>query len=179
MRAATGACAAGNEADLCSGFAGNANPPARSDNPVLAYGSWLAETPADWPEAAWEAARRAFIDTIAVAVPGAAEPVTRKVFDTVKGWGQGPSTAILQGARLPAPWAALVNGTAAHALDFADTFDPAKAPASALLGPAVLALAEQEGSGGRAAEVRVSERAIRQERSILRAWSRPANCLVL
>ncbi|HEV2817817.1 MAG TPA: MmgE/PrpD family protein [Allosphingosinicella sp.] len=121
-----------------------------SDNPVLAYGSWLAETPADWPEAAWEAARRAFIDTIAVAVPGAAEPVTRRVFDTVKGWGEGSSTAILQGARLPAPWAALVNGTAAHALDFDDNFDPAKAHASAVLVPAILALAEEEAASGRA-----------------------------
>ena len=119
-------------------------------NPVLAYGAWLAGTPADWPDAAWEAARRAFIDTIAVAIPGAAEPVTRKVFDTVKDWGEGPSTAILQGARLPAPWAALVNGTAAHALDFDDNFDPAKAHASAVLLPAILALAEQEGAGGRA-----------------------------
>jgi 2-methylcitrate dehydratase PrpD len=119
-------------------------------NPVLAYGSWLADTPADWPDAAWEAARRAFIDTIAVAIPGAAEPVTRRVFDTVKAWGEGPSTAILQGARLPAPWAALVNGTAAHALDFDDNFDPAKAHASAVLAPAILALAEQEGVDGRA-----------------------------
>jgi len=121
-----------------------------TENPVLAYGSWLAETPADWPEAAWQAAHRAFIDTVAVAVPGAAEPVTRKVFDTVAGWGEGPSTALLQGARLPAPWAALVNGTAAHALDFDDNFDPAKAHASAVLVPAILALAEQEGAGGRA-----------------------------
>lgn len=121
-----------------------------TENPVLAYGDWLAETPADWPEAAWQAAHRAFIDTIAVAVPGAAEPVTRKVFDTVRHWGEGPATAILQGARLPAPWAALVNGTAAHALDFDDNFDPAKAHASAVLVPAILALAEQEGAGGRA-----------------------------
>ncbi|HMG48839.1 MAG TPA: MmgE/PrpD family protein [Allosphingosinicella sp.] len=121
-----------------------------TDNPVLAYGSWLAETPADWPEAAWQAAHRAFIDTIAVAVPGAAEPVTRRVFEAVRGWGEGSSTALLQGARLPAPWAALVNGTAAHALDFDDNFDPAKAHASAVLVPAILALAEQEGAGGRA-----------------------------
>jgi len=121
-----------------------------TDHPVLAYGHWLAETPADWPEAAWQAAHRAFIDTVAVAVPGAAEPVTRKVFDTVAGWGEGPSTALLQGARLPAPWAALVNGTAAHALDFDDNFDPAKAHASAVLVPAILALAEQEGASGRA-----------------------------
>jgi len=118
-------------------------------NPVLAYGSWLAETPADWPEAAWTSAHRAFIDIAAVAVPGAAEPVTRKVFETVKHWGAGPSAAIGQGARLAAPWAALVNGTAAHALDFDDNFDPAKAHASAVLVPAVLALAEQEGSSGR------------------------------
>jgi 2-methylcitrate dehydratase PrpD len=118
-------------------------------NPVLAYGAWLAQAPADWPEAAWEAAHRAFIDTIAVAVPGAAEPVTRKVFEAVEAWGAGGSTAILQGARLPAPWAALVNGTAAHALDFDDNFDPAKAHASAVLVPAILALAEQEGASGR------------------------------
>jgi 2-methylcitrate dehydratase PrpD len=119
-------------------------------NPVLAYGSWLAEAPADWPEAAWEAAHRAFIDTIAVAIPGAAEPVTGKVFEAVQAWGAGTSTAILQGARLPAPWAALVNGTAAHALDFDDNFDPAKAHASAVLVPAILALAEQDGISGRA-----------------------------
>jgi 2-methylcitrate dehydratase PrpD len=119
-------------------------------NPVLAYGSWLAQTPADWPDAAWQAARHAFIDTIAVAIPGAAEPVARRVFGTVENWGAGASTALLQGARLPAPWAALVNGTAAHALDFDDNFDPAKAHASAVLVPAILALAEQEGASGRA-----------------------------
>lgn len=118
-------------------------------NPLLAYGRWLAETPADWPEAAWTSAHRAFIDIVAVSVPGAAEPVTRRVFDTVKDWGAGPSAAIGQGARLAAPWAALVGGTAAHALDFDDNFDPAKAHATAVLAPAIIALAEQEGSSGR------------------------------
>jgi 2-methylcitrate dehydratase PrpD len=118
-------------------------------NPVLAYGRWLAETPADWPGEAWQAAHRAFIDIIAVTVPGAAEPAARRVFDAVKGWGEGPATLIGQGARLAAPWAALVNGTAAHALDFDDNFDPAKAHATAVLAPAILALAEQEGASGR------------------------------
>src|SRR5688500_12910136 len=121
-----------------------------TDNPVLAYGSWLAETPADWPEAAWESAHRQFIDVIAVAIPGAVEPVTRRVFETVSNWGAGPAAAVGQGARLAAPWAALVNGTAAHALDFDDNFDPAKAHATAVLAPAILALAEQEGASGRA-----------------------------
>src|SRR5688500_325639 len=119
-------------------------------NPVLAYGSWLAETPADWPQAAGESATRQFIDVIAVMVPGAVEPVTRRVFDTVRNWGGGRSTAVGMGARLAPPWAALVNGTAAHALDFDDNFDPAKAHATAVLAPAILAVAEAEGSSGRA-----------------------------
>jgi 2-methylcitrate dehydratase PrpD len=118
-------------------------------NPLLAYGKWLAQTPADWPEAAWEAAHRAFIDIVAVTVPGAVEPVTRRVFATVKDWGAGPSAVIGEEARLAAPWAALVNGTAAHALDFDDNFDPAKAHATAVLAPAILALAEQEDASGR------------------------------
>jgi 2-methylcitrate dehydratase PrpD len=42
----------------------------------------------------------------------------------------------------------MVNGTAAHALDFDDNFDPAKAHASAVLVPAILAIAEEEGMSG-------------------------------
>ena len=119
-------------------------------NPVLAYGRWLAETADAWPETAVESARRAFIDIIAVSIPGAAEAVTRRVFETVAPWGAGPSTAIGLGATLAPPWAALVNGAAAHALDFDDNFDPAKAHATAVLAPAILALAESEGASGRA-----------------------------
>jgi 2-methylcitrate dehydratase PrpD len=118
-------------------------------SPVLAYGRWLAETPGDWPAEALESAHRQYIDVIAVTVPGAADEVTARVFGAVRNWGAGSSTAIGFGARLAAPWAALVNGTAAHALDFDDNFDPAKAHATAVLAPAILALAEQEGSSGR------------------------------
>ncbi len=120
-----------------------------TDTPIIAYGRWLAETPDDWPEAAIETARRQFIDVIGVSIPGAVEPVTQRVFETVATWGDGPSTAIGFGRSLAPPWAALVNGTAAHALDFDDNFDPAKAHASAVLVPAILALAEAEGASGR------------------------------
>jgi 2-methylcitrate dehydratase PrpD len=119
-------------------------------NPVEAYGAWLAEASPDWPAAALESAHRQFIDVIAVTIPGAAEESTRRVFETVKGWGDGPSAAIGTGARLAPPWAALVNGTAAHALDFDDNFDPAKAHATAVLVPAILALGEAEGASGAA-----------------------------
>ena len=121
-----------------------------NDNPVLAYGRWLAAQPSDWPQEALDSAHRQFIDVIAVTIPGATEAVTRRVLDTARGWGTGEATAIGQGCKLPAPWAALINGTAAHALDFDDNFDPAKAHATAVLAPAILALAEQEGASGAA-----------------------------
>uniref|UniRef100_UPI0013D468A2 MmgE/PrpD family protein n=1 Tax=Klebsiella pneumoniae TaxID=573 RepID=UPI0013D468A2 len=44
----------------------------------------------------------------------------------------------------------LVNGTAAHALDFDDNFAPALTHATAVLVPALLALAEDEGLSGAA-----------------------------
>ncbi|MGE0178382.1 MAG: MmgE/PrpD family protein [Sphingomonas sp.] len=118
-------------------------------NPVLAYGAWLAETPDAWPEEALESAHRQFIDVLGVTIAGAGEPATIAVLKTVGDWGAGPSTVILQSARLAPPWAALVNGTAAHALDFDDNFDPAKAHATAVLAPAILAMAEAEGASGR------------------------------
>lgn len=118
------------------------------NNPVLAFGRWIAEAPRNWPDAAFESAHRQLIDVIAVSVPGAADEATRRVFAAVRDWGSGPSTAIGFGVKLAAPWAALVNGTAAHALDFDDNFDPAKAHATAVLAPAIIALAEQEGRSG-------------------------------
>lgn len=117
-------------------------------NPIQAYGRWLAEAPDAWPAAARESAHRQFIDIIAVSVRGAAEEAAWRVFDAVRPWGAGPCTAIGMGAQLPAPWAALVNGTAAHVLDFDDNFDPGKTHATAVLAPAILALAEQEGLSG-------------------------------
>jgi 2-methylcitrate dehydratase PrpD len=123
---------------------------AMQSNPVLAFGEWLAETPDAWPDAAREAAHNAFVDVISVIVPGTIEPVTGRVFAAVKDWGSGPATAFGLDASLSAPWAALVNGTAAHALDFDDNFDPAKAHATAVLVPAILALAEQQRASGAA-----------------------------
>lgn len=122
----------------------------RGGNPLAAYGTWIAGAPQDWPAQAMLAARDAFADLIGVTIPGAEEPVTRTVLTAVKDWGTGPCTVIGAGIGLAAPWAALVNGTAAHALDFDDNFDPAKAHASAVLVPAILALAEQEQASGAA-----------------------------
>ena len=117
-------------------------------NPLDVYGAWIAQRCDSWPEDALDWAHREFIDTVAVMVPGALEPVATKIFDTVAPWGAGPCSVFGKEIRLAAPWAALVNGTIAHVLDFDDNFDPPKAHPSAVLFPAIMALAEQEGHTG-------------------------------
>ncbi|GAA0279911.1 MmgE/PrpD family protein [Alteraurantiacibacter aestuarii] len=119
-------------------------------NPLEVFGSWIADSPDNWPSDAREWAHREFIDTVAVMVPGAVEPVSRKIFETVAPWGAGPCTVFGQSTRLAAPWAAMVNGTIAHVLDFDDNFDPPKAHPSAVLCPALMALAQQEKLSGAA-----------------------------
>lgn len=121
-----------------------------SSNPLDVFGAWIAETPDTWPTDARDWAHREFIDTVAVMVPGAVEPISHKIFQTVAPWGQGACTVFGQEQGLAAPWAALVNGTIAHVLDFDDNFDPPKAHPSAVLCPAIFALAEQEGLSGEA-----------------------------
>jgi len=62
----------------------------------------------------------------------------------------GPATAIGQAQPLSAAAAAFVNGTAAHGKDFDDTFEGGPVHAGAVIVPAVLAAAEQEGLVGAA-----------------------------
>jgi len=121
-----------------------------SDNPIEVFGAWVADVSGDWPEDALHSAHREFIDTIAVTIPGADEPASRLIFNTVSNWGAGNCTAAGHVDGMAAPWAALVNGTAGHALDFDDNFDPPKAHASTVLVPSILALAEQEDLSGTA-----------------------------
>ena len=118
--------------------------------PIECFGTWLAEAADGWPEEALHSAKREFIDVIGVSMPGAVDDSARLVFETVKDWGSGPCTVVGHSATLAAPWAALVNGTAGHALDFDDNFDPPKAHATTVLAPAILALGEQENASGRA-----------------------------
>ena len=125
---------------------------AAAETPVEAYGRWIAETPSDWPEEALESAHRQFIDTVAVMIPGAAQPVTQKVFPLALEWGQGPCNVAGFATGLAAPWAALVNGAAGHALDFDDNFDPPKGHSSTVLVPAILAVADREGLSGAACQ---------------------------
>jgi 2-methylcitrate dehydratase PrpD len=120
------------------------------DDLATEYAAWIAGVAADHPTAAWDRAKRAFADIFACMIAGADDLATAAVRQACSTWGNGPCTVIGAERRQAAPWAAFVNATAAHALDFDDNFDPAKAHATAVLAPALLALAEERSLTGRA-----------------------------
>jgi 2-methylcitrate dehydratase PrpD len=68
----------------------------------------------------------------------------------------GPATAVGHARQLSAAGAAFVNGTAAHGEDFDDTFEGGPVHAGAVIVPAVLAAAEQEGLSGAAAQLGIA-----------------------
>ncbi|MGJ7042018.1 2-methylcitrate dehydratase PrpD [Shinella sp. BE166] len=93
-------------------------------------------------EIAMERARDAVIDTLGCMIAGASDPAVQAVAGAFGGElsASGNHWLVIGGAA-PSSLAALVNGTAAHALDFDDNFHPARAHASAVLVPALLAVA--------------------------------------
>ncbi len=76
----------------------------------------------DCPAEAVDAARRAILDCLGVMLAGSVEPAARIVTDIARSEGGAPlATVVGTPLRTGAVWAALANGTAAHALDFDDT----------------------------------------------------------
>ena len=71
---------------------------------------------------------------------GAGDDAPRAAYDAVSRWGAGGAVVAGTPNRLAAPWAALVNGTAAHALDYDDVLEISNAHVSAVLVPTLLAL---------------------------------------
>ncbi len=79
--------------------------------------------PEDIPEKVLQNAARSFTDTMACAFVGAQQPSVRALLSMFSpGTGEPHAPVIGTSARLPLMHAALVNGTAAHALDYDDTF---------------------------------------------------------
>lgn len=120
----------------------------RSDQAATArLSAWCANVPRQWSALSLQAAQRAFVDTLGVILAGQGEACTVSTRLAVAAWGSGPCY-VAGGARSAAPWAALVNGTAAHALDYDDALDPAMSHPSAVLVPALLAIAETQAASG-------------------------------
>lgn len=98
---------------------------------------------------ALEQARTAIIDTVAVTLAGMAEPCTQILLRT-PGVATAPGAALIFGTmrRTSALDAALVNGTAAHALDYDDFSGVMGGHQSVPLVPALFALGEEHRLSG-------------------------------
>jgi 2-methylcitrate dehydratase PrpD len=91
------------------------------------------------------------LDVLGNSLGAADQPAARAVAQVASAWGGvGQATVIGAGPRLPAPAAALVNGTLAHSLDFDDTHLPSVLHPSASVVPAALAVAETTQASGTA-----------------------------
>jgi 2-methylcitrate dehydratase PrpD len=99
------------------------------------------------PAAAVDVARTGFADCIATMIAGANDPAPQLLRQALNPSG-GAATLYFAGERSPAPEAAWINGTAAHALDYDDVAALRGHP-SAVLVPAILAEGEALGASGR------------------------------
>jgi 2-methylcitrate dehydratase PrpD len=106
-------------------------------------------TLSDVPSAAIDTAKAAILDTFAVALLARNERVVSMVEGFVRDeGGTGPCAIWGSGLSASPARAALVNGTAAHALDFDDVCWAMNAHPSSVLWPAALVAAEMAGASG-------------------------------
>lgn len=112
--------------------------------------NWCAAMP-EPGEKARALARNAITDTIACMYAGRHDMSVRAVARAFGGEGAIYGHArLVTGGRQAAALAAMVNGTAAHALDYDDNFKPGMSHASAVIVPALLAVADHAGATGKA-----------------------------
>ena len=104
----------------------------------------LARLPgASLPDSARQIARFSLFDWMVVGCAGRDQPVARIIREYVAAEGGNGVASLIGGGMAPARGAALVNGTASHALDYDDThFGHVGHPSVAIM-PAALAVAEE------------------------------------
>ena len=103
------------------------------------------------PPSTVHAFKRALLDHVTCAIAGSGMPVSRALLSYYEETDAARAAGVTgTRARLSAPNAALVNGANTHGLDFDDGHTNGSAHPSGVVFPAVLAAAEQHGSGARA-----------------------------
>jgi len=94
-----------------------------------------------------EATKKEILDLLGVALGGASQPGATHICELVKSWGGKQESSIIgTGQKVPAPNAAQVNATMAHALDFDDVHEAAVMHPGVISIPVALAVAEAEGN---------------------------------
>jgi 2-methylcitrate dehydratase PrpD len=103
----------------------------------------------DIPDPIRQWARQCVLDTIGCGIAGASDELVTVLLEEMQDQGgRGAATVLGHAARLPPASAAIVNGAAAHALDFDDVNLAMPGHPSVAILPALLALAEDRGSSG-------------------------------
>ena len=92
-------------------------------------------------------AKQCVLDWLGAALAGAGEEATQ-ILNSAIVEGEGPASIIASDRRVSSRTAALINGTASHALDFDDTHLSMHGHPTAAILPAVLATAEHHGGSG-------------------------------
>jgi len=110
---------------------------------ALTIGAWIETLEArDLPAAVTRACADTVIDTLALSVAARA---TDYVAALAQSWtSPGPCRVFGSAARVDAPTAAMINGTAAHGEDFDNTFEGCPIHWGAVIVPAIVAIAEAE-----------------------------------
>ena len=98
-----------------------------------------------------EATKKEILDLLGVALGGISQPGATHVCTLMKEWGGKPESSIIGSTlKLPAPNAAQVNATMAHALDFDDVHEAAVMHPGIAAIPVAIAVAEaQQNLSGR------------------------------
>jgi 2-methylcitrate dehydratase PrpD len=99
----------------------------------------------DMPVDVVHSAKRALVDWLAAVLAGSSEPASAKLREVIAAVGSDSVATIVGSAqRANAPFAALANGYAAHALDFDDVFNPPETTVhlGSCVWPTVMAIAE-------------------------------------
>ncbi|MBN2298430.1 MAG: MmgE/PrpD family protein [Deltaproteobacteria bacterium] len=113
---------------------------------------FIVNTDADMiPQWAFDHARTAFMDWIAVTLGGTDDPLVNKLITYADMMGGNlQATIIGRHRKTDVSHAALINGSASHVLDYDDTLVSFLGHPSVTLFPALLALSELHGSSGHA-----------------------------
>ena len=115
---------------------------------VARLGHFIATAPADHSAEAIRRSRRNILDTLGCMFLARDDETTRVALETVRGWGSGPVPVAGHDIHLPAPWAAFVNASAAHAMELDDWDEPSSVHTSAVSVPALLAILAGRGASG-------------------------------
>ena len=118
------------------------------DSAITRLGRFIASAPKTHSDEAIRRSRRNILDTLGCMIMARHDETTRAALDTVRGWGSGPVSVAGHDLRLPAPWAAFVNATAAHALELDDWDEPSSVHTTAVSLPALLAVLTNSRASG-------------------------------